>query len=156
MINNSNCLTLDSDFSDELIINEENEEFKRSNYSSSEEEEEYIFYKPAAPPPSPQEPSMLEAIFKENNKPAVFKEERGFMDHAQTLDKLLRKTLNQQQNSNKICKKRRTSWTATLEKQQKFKSIMKAAAGSADKLKKALMIDEETSLVIHELREMGL
>ncbi|CAO3670723.1 unnamed protein product [Rhizopus stolonifer] len=149
-MNHSNSLTLDSDFSDELVINEEVEEYKRMNYSSSEEEEEFV-YKPSAPPPSPQEPSMLEMIFEEI-KP--IREERGFMEHAQTLDKLLRKTINQQQNSNKICKKRRTSWT-NLEKQQKLKNMMKKAAGGGE-FKKSLMIDEETSLVIHELREMGL
>ncbi|KAG0736824.1 hypothetical protein G6F57_013301 [Rhizopus arrhizus] len=127
---------LDSDFSDELVINEEVEEFKRMNYTSSEEEEEdYIYYKPTAPPPSPQEPSMLDMIFsnKEDNK-SVYKE-RELMEHAQTLDKLLRRTL--QQN-----------------KHPKLKNIMKAAA--SDKLKKTFIIDEETSLMIHELREMGL
>lgn len=142
---------LDSDFSDELVINEEVEEFKRMNYTSSEEEEEdYIYYKPTAPPPSPQEPSMLDMIFsnKEDNK-SVYKE-RELMEHAQTLDKLLRRTL--QQSTNKICKKRRTS--CTLDKHPKLKNIMKAAA--SDKLKKTFIIDEETSIMIHELREMGL
>ncbi|CAO3674560.1 unnamed protein product [Rhizopus stolonifer] len=113
-----------------------------SNCSS----DEYDFFKPTAPPPSPQEPSMLDMIFKDKSH-ITFEKERGYTEHAHTLDHLLRRTLQ-----NKIGKRKRAPWS--FEKQHKLKAIMKVA--TENKLKRAFVIDEETSRMIHELRDMGL
>lgn len=131
--------------------------------SDSSEEEEFDF-KPNAPPPSPQDTSMLDLLFSKKLASSldclVAKEAKNdHLDHAQ-LDKLLRRTMNQPQGRG-ICKRNLkrsyTLQTNSLPWQGKIKTY--TIADQAEKLKKALqkhLMDEETSVMINELKDMGL
>ncbi|ORE07553.1 hypothetical protein BCV72DRAFT_241180 [Rhizopus microsporus var. microsporus] len=123
--NNSSSLIIDSDCSDDLIINEEDEELRARN---SEDED---YYKPIAPPPSPQqEPITLQDDIHEKRDTKL---------HAQTLDQLLRKTLDRQQS--RICKRQKRRSSIFNNNQHKLKELLSS------------IVDED---MIHELRDMVL
>ncbi|CAO3701663.1 hypothetical protein G6F70_001672 [Rhizopus microsporus] len=123
---NSSSLIIDSDCSDDLIINEEDEEI-RARHSEDED-----YYKPIAPPPSPQQ----ELITLQDD---VQDEKRDIKLHAQTLDQLLRKTLDRQQS--KICKRQKRRSSLFNNNQHKLKELLSS------------IVDED---MIHELRDMVL
>lgn len=157
------------------ISNEENslESCRASECSSEEEEFDFKMLQPHAPPPSPQDTSMLDIIFAKKlsssleaclvQQETTNKEQLG---HAQTLDKLLRRTLNQPQGRG-ICKrnlKRSYGYHSSLPWQQQpqpqpVRVKRHSIADQAEKLKKALqkhLMDEDTSVMINELKDMGL
>jgi hypothetical protein len=180
-----------------------NDSFNQLSDCSSEEEEFDIkmLQQPQAPPPSPQAQPMLDLLFSKKLNASLeacinhttniendIQNETTIdlysdtLEHAQTLDKLLRRTLkndgkkggsiskNKHKRScslqlrskstaicNTIKKNQDYSWQARAQN-QKLEQIAKATEHS-EKLKLALqrhLMEEETSLVINELRDMGL
>ncbi|KAI8875414.1 hypothetical protein K501DRAFT_233714 [Backusella circina FSU 941] len=177
-----------------------------SECSSEEEEFDFAMLPLHAPPPSPQETPMLDMIFSSQltssleqvisqhhhhhntediictSPTATATTAREIysdpMKHAQTLDKLLRRTHHQQQGSHirknsshhhhiapihtrskssDFALHKRLSWYARARK-QKLENIAKAA-DIAEKLKRALedhIVDEKTKTLITELQDMGL
>ncbi|KAI7902058.1 uncharacterized protein BX663DRAFT_511623 [Cokeromyces recurvatus] len=184
-------LIIDKDFNDDIIhLNEEplyaysspftidelypqqkslfNDNTKNLFDNSSEEE-----FHPQAPPPSPQSKPMLDMIFtsKLNENETLF----PFEQHAQALDKLLRKTLKKNRNGSiiKSSKRQRSSclrilpvnnqetsllspsWK-TRTKSQKMDFIIKATENTK-KLKSVIILDDkEEEKIINELKDMGL
>ncbi|KAF7724454.1 hypothetical protein EC973_000963 [Apophysomyces ossiformis] len=129
----------------------------------------------AAPPPSPQESSFLDTMFAEeltcslqrlSPEPDIYKNPK---DHARALDRLLRRTISQQQQLLTSTKKRtpstikkdkhkRTrsteeSWV-TCAWRQKLEGIAEAA-DKMDQLKRAAN-EDHVKAIIHDLRDMGL
>ncbi|KAI8997174.1 hypothetical protein BDB01DRAFT_770120 [Pilobolus umbonatus] len=194
---------------------QKSEEYHLSDCSSEEDELDFKLLHPHAPPPSPQETSMLDMLFSKKLSPAdsvmtnarynnnsgdcmkMFNSHLDHvnltpstlysnpLEHAQTLDNLLRKAVHQQQ-SRGVTKRqfhRRSSslqsWiqlaknekdetetyhdntTATWHikaRRQKMRSIVKAAE-HLDKIKRAMKdhsFDEDTATLINELKDMGL
>jgi hypothetical protein len=179
-----------------------NDSFNQLSDCSSEEEEfDYkMLQQPQAPPPSPQAQPMLDLIFSKKLNASLeacinhsniendIQNETTIdlysdpVEHAQTLDKLLRRTpkndgkkggsisknkhkrscsLQLRSKSSAICntirKSQDFSWQARAQN-QKLEQIAKATEHS-EKLKLALqrhLMEEETSLMISELRDMGL
>ncbi|KAG2210868.1 hypothetical protein INT47_000022 [Mucor saturninus] len=149
---------MDDLYPNQVKLNNE-QDLESCRASDSSEEEEYD-YKPNAPPPSPQDTSMLDMFFSQklaSSLECLVKKEP--FDHAQ----LLRRTMNQPQGRG-ICKRnlKRSSYTLqtnslpwSTSRSHKTYSMV----GQAEKLKKALqkhLMDEETSVMIDELKDMGL
>lgn len=163
------------------INNEETslESCRASDCSSEEEDYDFKMLQPHAPPPSPQDTSMLDLLFakklsssleaclvqQQQQEPTNNRGDQ--LGHAQSLDKLLRRTLNQPQGRG-ICKrnlKRSYTFQSTLpwqhhhQQQQPVRVRNHSIADQAEKLKKALqkhLMDEETSVMINDLKDMGL
>lgn len=182
-----------------------NDRFNQLSDCSSEEEEFdfKMLQQPQAPPPSPQAQPMLDLLFTKKlnasleacinhnhttidndiqHETATLGLFSDPLEHAQTLDKLLRRTLKNdgkkggsisknkhkrssslqlRSKSSAICntikKKDDFSWQ-TRAQNQKLEQIAKAT-GHSEKLKLALqrhLMEEETSVMINELRDMGL
>lgn len=157
---------MDDLYPNQVKLNSEQDlESCRASDCSSEEEE--FDFKPNAPPPSPQDTSMLDILFSKKLSSSLEaclanKESKNEqMEHAQTLDKLLRRTMNQPQGRG-ICKrnlKRSYTLQTTSLPWQHTRVKNYTIADQAEKLKKALqkhLMDEETSVMINELKDMGL
>ncbi|KAI9244418.1 hypothetical protein BY458DRAFT_495199 [Sporodiniella umbellata] len=112
-----------------FIKNEKNETVGLDDYDFL-----YPTMAAAPPPPSPQEQNRLESYFKQ---PLT-----EYSEHAHTLDRLLRRTLN-----TKIGKKKR-KWTP-FGKRHKLMKVLTSNDGLD-------LFDEETTRITHELREMVL
>ncbi|KAL7317108.1 hypothetical protein PS15m_003506 [Mucor circinelloides] len=204
-INEDQVLRYSSPFAmDDLYMNSINtsspNESHLSEFSSEEDEDfDFKMLQPQAPPPSPQAKPMLDIMFSEklsasleacmvNNKnhnlePADATDTAKIYtnhleQHAQALDKLLRKTIkDDKHNSFKKCAKQKkitSAYAQHLRKRsiskessccwqdraqnQKLQHVAKATEYT-EKLKKALLrhqqsIEEED--MINELRDMGL
>ncbi|KAL9552538.1 hypothetical protein PS6_004418 [Mucor atramentarius] len=183
-INEDQVLRYSSPFAmDDLYMNSINtsspNESHLSEFSSEEDEDfDFKMLQPQAPPPSPQAKPMLDIMFSEklsasleacmvNNKnhnlePADATDTAKIYtnhleQHAQALDKLLRKTIkDDKHNSFKKCAKQKKITSAA--QNQKLQHVAKATEYT-EKLKKALLrhqqsIEEED--MINELRDMGL
>ncbi|KAG0167503.1 hypothetical protein DFQ28_001704 [Apophysomyces sp. BC1034] len=145
------------------------------DYSIDHDEESDDLGTLAAPPPSPQESSPLDAMFTEkltcslqrlSPEPDIY---NNPSDHARALDRLLRRTISQQQQLLSSTKKRtpstikkdkhkRTrsteeSWVACAWR-QKLEGIAEAA-DKMDQLKRAAN-EDHVKAIIHDLRDMGL
>lgn len=154
------------------------ESCRTSDCSSEEEEFDFKLTQPQAPPPSPQDTSMLDMLFaskltssleaclKNNNEPSTAADYND--TNTLAIDKLSAK-LSQTQHHTRggICKKTQKkscllqphpgSWQ-TRANNQRLSNIAKAAE-QAEKLRKALqkhLVDEETTFMINELKDMGL
>ncbi|KAL9546683.1 hypothetical protein MBANPS3_006551, partial [Mucor bainieri] len=191
---------------DDLYLNNMNtispNESHLSEFSSEEDEDfDFKMLQPQAPPPSPQAKPMLDILFSEklnasleacivNNKnhnldPASATNAASIYSdhleqHAQALDKLLRKTIKDEKHNSfkKSTKQKRNTAAAHAQhlrkssiskessscrwqdraQHQKLQHVAKATE-ITDKLKKALLrhqqsIEEED--MINELRDMGL
>jgi hypothetical protein len=109
--------------------------------------------------------SSLEACLVNNkDKDSTADNRRNSIEQVQTLDKLLQKSTNKRGIQKKRTHKRScslqsssTNWQ-TRANNQKLLNIVKVTE-QAEKLRKALqkhLIDEETSVMINELKDMGL
>lgn len=148
---------MDDLYPNQVKLNTE-QDLESCRASDSSEEEEFDF-KPNAPPPSPQDTSMLDMFFSQklaSSLECLVKKEP--FDHAH----LLRRTMNQPQGRG-ICKRnlKRSSYTMQTNSVLPWggKNKTYSMLDQAEKLKKALqkhLMDEETSVMINELKDMGL
>ncbi|KAI8065405.1 uncharacterized protein B0P05DRAFT_554211 [Gilbertella persicaria] len=171
-------LIIDADHNDDLLHINKVEDYQLSfdmddlfspstaidcrRLSSSSNEEFDI----KAPPPSPQAQPMLDMLFSQKLNASLerlVEKTMNPLEHAQTLDRLLRKTLKNEKTGIGKKHKRSTSlsisdnrksWQAKAAN-QRLKNIAKATEHS-EKLKTHCLTEEETAVMINELREMGL
>ncbi|CAO3619040.1 unnamed protein product [Mucor hiemalis] len=151
------------------------ESCRTSDCSSEEEEFDFKLTQPQAPPPSPQDTSMLDMLFASkltsSLEACLVNNDTSAADYNDSntlaIEKLSTTTKLSQNNTRGICKKTHKrscslqnhplSWQ-TRANNQRLSSIAKAAE-QADKLRKALqkhLVDEETTFMINELKDMGL